>query len=127
LEKFMGFIQPGMGKEMPDPKKTAAETTERKTDRFDQMIFSFLAVLYPSPGNDQNDRTPLSRFDVDPPKAVISMLAHSKVLDKAAELLRNDSLENATQRKDMYMAFILFRNRKLCIASGSSFQKPPIC
>jgi hypothetical protein len=100
-----------MGKEMPDARKTAAETTDRQTDRFDQMIFSFLAVLCPSPGNDKNDTTSLSRFDVDPPKAVISMLVHSKILDTAAELLRNDSLENATQRKNMYMAFIGFLKR----------------
>jgi hypothetical protein len=30
-----------------DPKKTTAETAEKSSDRFDQMILSFLAVLCP--------------------------------------------------------------------------------
>jgi hypothetical protein len=39
------------------------------------------------------------------------MLVNSKILAKAAELLRNDSLENATQRKYLYMALISFLKR----------------
>jgi baculoviral IAP repeat-containing protein 6 len=94
-----------------DPKKNAAETAEKKMDQFDKLILSFLAVLCPSPGNDQNDTAPLTSFDVQPPRAFVSMLVNSKILAKAAELLRNDSLENATQRRDLYMALIDFLKR----------------
>jgi baculoviral IAP repeat-containing protein 6 len=39
------------------------------------------------------------------------MLLNSKVLSKAAELLRNDSLDNAAKRKDLYNALLgLLRN-----------------
>jgi hypothetical protein len=89
----------------------AAESAEKKSDRFDGMMLDFLAVLWPSPGNDQDDTEPLGRFDMQPPKAATSMLVHSKILAKAAELLRNDSLDNATQRRDLYMALISFLKR----------------
>lgn len=79
--------------------------TERQRDRFYENLFTFLAVLCPSPDHNKPDTT---RFDVDPPKAVLSMLINSKVLDKAAELLRNDSLDNVTKRKSLYMAFFGF-------------------
>ncbi|CAN9252533.1 unnamed protein product [Alternaria alternata] len=79
--------------------------TERQKDRFYENLFAFLAVLCPSPDHNKPDTT---RFDVDPPKAVLSMLINSKVLDKAAELLRNDSLDDATKRKNLYMAFFGF-------------------
>ncbi|CAO2657500.1 Nn.00g036260.m01.CDS01 [Neocucurbitaria sp. VM-36] len=92
-------------------QKAKAESAEKKSDRFDTTIFSILATLCPSPGNDSNDEVPLSSFDVRPPKAVVSMLVNSKILNKAAELLRNDSLDNATQRTDLYMALIAFLKR----------------
>ena len=94
-----------------DGRKAKAENAEKRTDRFDMMVFAFLARLCPSPGNDQDSSMLLSSFDVRPPKAVVSMLVNSKILDKAAELLRNDSLDNATQRTDLYMALIAFLKR----------------
>ncbi|KAJ4374022.1 hypothetical protein N0V83_002761 [Neocucurbitaria cava] len=99
-------------KEAPGGKQKAdAQTAERRLDRFDMMVFAVLGALCPSPGNDQNDKVPLSSFDVRPPKAVVSMLVVSRILSKAAELLRNDSLDNATQRTDLYMALITFLKR----------------
>jgi hypothetical protein len=62
-------------------------------------------VLCPSPDHDKQDS---SRFDVYPPKAVVSMPVNSKVLDKAVELLKDDSLDDASKRKDLYMAFFGF-------------------
>ncbi|EOA81521.1 uncharacterized protein SETTUDRAFT_78313, partial [Exserohilum turcica Et28A] len=110
---FLGMFGRPQGQQSyaEDAGKKTAETAERRSDRFDQMIFSFLAVLCPSPGNDHNDDGPLGSFDIQPPKAVASMLVHSKILAKAAELLRNDSLENVTQRSDLYMALIRFLKR----------------
>jgi hypothetical protein len=45
-----------------------------------------------------------SSFDLDPPDAVPDMLIHSKILHCCTELLRNDSLEDATKRKNVYQA-----------------------
>ncbi|KAF2856890.1 hypothetical protein T440DRAFT_12884 [Plenodomus tracheiphilus IPT5] len=92
---------------LPDGKREQAESTERQIDHFDSAIFSSLAVLCPSPHRDRDIRS----FDVYPPRAVVSMLVHSKILKRAAELLRNDSLDNATQRKSLYMALISFLKR----------------
>ncbi|KAF1941577.1 hypothetical protein EJ02DRAFT_512365 [Clathrospora elynae] len=107
-----GFGSMGRNRVEPDdPRETKAEKSEKRTDNYDRVFLSFLAVLCPSPGNDQNDMAPLSRFDVQPPKAVTSMLVNSKVMKKVAELLRNDSLDHARQRKDLYMALINFLKR----------------
>ncbi|KAI8937809.1 hypothetical protein NX059_005506 [Plenodomus lindquistii] len=84
-----------------------AESAERQIDHFDTAVFSALAMLCPSPHHDKNSGS----FDVQPPRAAVSMLVHSKILDRAAELLRNDSLDNATQRKELYMALINFLKR----------------
>jgi hypothetical protein len=45
------------------------------------LVFAFLGMLLPSVDGG-------SSFDATPPAAVVSMLVNSKVLDKAAELLR---------------------------------------
>jgi hypothetical protein len=88
-----------------DAGRQRAQDAEKQKDKFYQYLYSFLAALCPSPDRDRPDT---SRFDVDPPKAVVSMLVNSKVLDKAVELLRNDSLDDASKRKDLYMAFFGF-------------------
>ncbi|KAK3055565.1 hypothetical protein LTR09_003485 [Extremus antarcticus] len=45
-------------------------------------------------------------FDHDPPRILACMLSRSSLLDKAAELLRNDSLEDATARIGCYEALL---------------------
>ncbi|KAL5117759.1 hypothetical protein ACEQ8H_004369 [Pleosporales sp. CAS-2024a] len=47
-----------------------------------------------------------SGFDFEPPEALAEMLASSKLFNYCAELLRNDSLEDATKRKDVYQALL---------------------
>jgi hypothetical protein len=96
----------GLSPNNPTPynKMTQVKRAERIADEFNDSIFTFLTTILPSP--DEN-----SNFDVDPPGAVISMLLNSKVLSKAAELLRNDSLDNAAKRKNLHHAlFWLLRN-----------------
>ena len=112
VDKGTGFARGHMSttekrssREFAGQDRHRALDAERQKDRFYENLFAFLAVLYPSP--DQNNPN-TTRFDVDPPKAVLSMLVNSKVLDKAAELLRNDSLDNVTKRKNLYMAFFGF-------------------
>jgi hypothetical protein len=81
--------------------KCRQKMQRRGRDQFHKLVFAILATLFPRP-----DRG--SGFDVQPPGAVASVLLNSKVLDKAAELLRNDSLDNVTKRKDLYMALVGF-------------------
>jgi hypothetical protein len=87
-----------------DSGKARAESAEKRTDQFHKLVFAFLKTLLPSP----DARAGNSSFDVAPPGALVSFLTNSKILDKAAELLRNDSLDNATKRKELYMALVGF-------------------
>jgi hypothetical protein len=80
------------------------EDIEKRADLFNRIVFSILKVLFPCPDNKPTNTS----FDNDPPGAFVSILINSKTLDKAAELLRNDSLDNATKRKDLYKALICF-------------------
>ncbi|KAG9189669.1 baculoviral IAP repeat-containing protein 6 (apollon) [Alternaria panax] len=100
--EFVGVDRAGMGR---DTDRRRALDAERHKDKFYENLFAFLSVLCPSPDHNKPETM---RFDVDPPKAVLSMLINSKALDKAAELLRNDSLDNTTKRKNLYMAFFDF-------------------
>lgn len=43
---------------------------------------------------------------MDPPEAVANILLSSKILNYCSEMLRNDSLEDATNRKGLYMALL---------------------
>jgi hypothetical protein len=88
-----------------DAGRQRALDAEKQADKFSQCLYGFLAVLCPSPDHDKPET---ARFDVDPPQAVVSMLVNSKVLARAAELLRNDSLDDASKRKDLCMAFFGF-------------------
>lgn len=84
-----------------DAGKSKAENKEAERDGFCKMAFSLLASLLPSPDGGE-------AFDSNPPLAVTSLLLHSRVLGKAAELLRNDSLDDATKRKGVYQALMGF-------------------
>ncbi|TID23429.1 putative ubiquitin conjugating enzyme family protein [Venturia nashicola] len=50
-------------------------------------------------------------FDLEPPEVLAIMLKRSPVLEKAAELLRNDSLDDMTTRYTLYEALIRFVER----------------
>ena len=62
-----------------------------------EKIMSCLTALLPCLTS-QNPST----FDLEPPRVLCSILVNSKLLNKTAELLRNDSLEDATQRRSLY-------------------------
>jgi ubiquitin-protein ligase len=49
-----------------------------------------------------------SSFDFDPPDSLAEMLIESKILNYCTELLRNDSVEDATKRKSVYQALMSF-------------------
>jgi hypothetical protein len=100
-EGFGIMFGKGLSPNNPTPysKMTQVNRAERIADEFNDSIFTFLITLLPSPDESSN-------FDVDPPSAVLSMLLNSKVLSKAAELLRNHSLDNAAKRKNLYNALL---------------------
>jgi hypothetical protein len=84
-----------------DSAKKHAQSVEQRIDTFYALVFAFLDKLLPSAEG-------TSSFDVAPPAALVSVVLNSKVLDKAAELLRNDSLDDATKRKGLYMVLVGF-------------------
>jgi hypothetical protein len=84
-----------------DSARKHAQSVEQRLDAFYALVFAFLNKLLPSAEG-------TSSFDVAPPAALVSVVLNSKVLDIAAELLRNDSLDDATKRKDLYMALVGF-------------------
>jgi hypothetical protein len=79
--------------------KARAFTAQQADDRFYELYLKLLEGLLPSFERE-------CTFDYDPPDAVSEMLHKSKVLNYCAELLRNDSLEDATKRKDLYESLI---------------------
>jgi hypothetical protein len=83
--------------------KTKAQTAQQDSDAFTKTVFATLAELLPG-----IDRKAQSSMDSKPPDVVNSLLLNSKILQKASELLRNDSLEDATQRKELYQSLLNF-------------------
>lgn len=66
-------------------------------------IMSLLAAILPS----AHQPVP-TQFDLEPPRVLASMLKRSSILDRAATLLRNDSVEAAKQRFNLYGALMHF-------------------
>ncbi|KAL9079212.1 MAG: hypothetical protein Q9157_001881 [Trypethelium eluteriae] len=92
---------------VPRPsKKHGIKPPPDPEDDLIERIMSCLTALLPS----LTCETPTT-FDLDPPTALRSILIHSKLLNKAAELLRNDSLEDATQRLSLYQSTLKFVNQ----------------
>lgn len=83
----------------PDPSKLRAQNAQQQSDNFNKPLLEILEELLPS--LDRN-----SSFDMSPPEAVADILLSSKILNYCAELLRNDSLEDATKRKELYQALL---------------------
>jgi ubiquitin-protein ligase len=65
---------------------------------------SLLAAILPHP----TEQLVPTKFDHAPPKTLPGILRRSSILDKAAELLHNDSLDNATKRFKLYDSLIAF-------------------
>ncbi|KAF2653577.1 hypothetical protein K491DRAFT_661788 [Lophiostoma macrostomum CBS 122681] len=83
-----------------------AEKIQHQVDNYNQSFFGILEKILPS--QDLALKQGASSFDTSPYEAVTYMLLNSKILNKAAELLRNDSLEDATKRKSIYDAMLAF-------------------
>ncbi len=78
------------------------KSSDLKTDRFVKKISGFLYHLLPN----QNHKVSKSEFEIKPPAALKAILQLSLLLDKLAELLRNDSLSDLTSRADLYFKIL---------------------
>ena len=72
------------------------KVADRETDFVTEVIMEMMAQLVPSNRN------------VDLPPGMSGMLQLSLIIDKAAELLRNDSLDDIMKRRGVYMAVFAF-------------------
>ncbi|KAI9873636.1 MAG: hypothetical protein M1830_010767 [Pleopsidium flavum] len=85
------------------PSMKGFRSADEKTDALLRQILSFLCKLLPCASNEA-----VSRFDNTPPTTLISVLQLSLLLDKLAELLRNDSINDLTKRSSLYFAAFRF-------------------
>ena len=89
----------GYGGNCTSRKNRGAKVQVDPDDSVTEQTMSCLTALLPSLTCEN-----LTSFDLEPPAVLLSILLQSKLLHKAAELLRDDSLENATQRLSLYQA-----------------------
>jgi len=102
LAKYYGAKRArGPSKVSESNDKVRARKAQNAEDSFNACILKFVWALLPSPNQD-------SGFDVDPPGAVPNILLESKILGYCAELLRNDSLEDASKRRGPYDQMLNF-------------------
>ncbi|KAL6150952.1 hypothetical protein ACJQWK_10911 [Exserohilum turcicum] len=78
-----------------------ARSAQMSEDRFGMLILGFLTDLLPS-----LERA--TRFDFNPPGAVLEMLQGSKILTYCTELLRNDSIIDIVKREHLYQTLFSF-------------------
>jgi baculoviral IAP repeat-containing protein 6 len=77
----------------------AAEGARTLSDNFNKVVFTFLAEIISS--WDKNNKPSSKELD-----ALVSVLLNGKILDQVAELLRNDSLQDAAKRIELYNAVL---------------------
>ena len=75
--------------------------SDADTDSLTQLVFGMMVEMLPVPGKD----------DKSVPPALASMIELSLLQDRAAQLLRNDSLENVDSRAYLYFATFEFVHR----------------
>ena len=103
----MGPPLPVIGKYRRSTDRYKRSETPPRVDPDDKLttfIMCALTAVLPST-NGQLVPTP---FDDRPPACLASMLQRSSILDKAAELLHNDSLEDILRRSALYDALLEF-------------------
>jgi Ubiquitin-conjugating enzyme len=91
----------GVRRRGPEPAPKIIEV-----DKSDNPIADLLLAISALLPNWQNENT--TSFDTEPPTILRVMLRRSALLDKVAELLRNDSMENVGKRIQLYDKVIRF-------------------
>ena len=94
-------LRPGAAKRY---KRSTSPIRVDPDDHLTARIMEALSVLLPCP----KEQLVPTLFDDSPPVPLLCMLMRSSILDRAAELLRNDSLEDATRRQDVYDGLLSF-------------------
>lgn len=111
----MPRFPPGMGdrpiRSLPPPPPLSPEQT--KYDKTLAALMSLLTELLPRPSGD-------SLFDLAPPPLLKVMLRTSMLVEKAEELLRNDSVQDISIRSEMYITFMGLLQR-ICACSETEF------
>lgn len=100
---FGGFIFSAMPPTRPNDMGAAMRASiESEIDSNCERIMRLLTEALPNfPKNKVN-------FDRAPPKVLEALLLRSSILDKAAELLRNDSIDDVIRRRSLYIALYNF-------------------
>ncbi|KAF2430931.1 hypothetical protein EJ08DRAFT_203695 [Tothia fuscella] len=86
------------------PTPPAFKNPRNDDDQVLEFQFRHLALLLP-------DLEKFDDFDQEPANVLLPMLKRSPILDKAAELLRNDSLDDITARQNLYTSVLEFMRR----------------
>jgi ubiquitin-protein ligase len=112
-EEFHEFAPPNGAKKSPDllglkPTKKLKRDETRNEDRKSQdrlctQVMAMLSMLLPSP-----DRAAPTEFDVVAPSSLVSCLLRSSIIDKAAALLKVDSVDHITCRAGLYESLFSF-------------------
>ncbi|KAK4539133.1 hypothetical protein LTR36_001456 [Oleoguttula mirabilis] len=104
--KFGGYGAHKLGKRSTKLNQEKRPKKPMRVDPDDDItakVMAAITLLLPS-----TERVMPSAMDNKPPHVLFSMLLRSSLTDKAAELLRNDSLDNLTQRGGLYESTLNF-------------------
>ncbi|KAK3074651.1 glycylpeptide N-tetradecanoyltransferase [Teratosphaeriaceae sp. CCFEE 6253] len=85
-------------------KRAESPVHEDPDDLLTTQVMAAISLLLPSLSRPENEMT---AFDYDPER-LCSMLLRSSLVDRAAELLRNDSVEDAARRGGLYESVLHF-------------------
>jgi hypothetical protein len=100
LDAFGDMPIPALVKRKPFPPPMPKKVKDN-TDLVLEPTFRNLAALLPKLEGSMP-------FDQDPPAVLISMIQRSPILEKTAELLRNESLDDLTKRRGLYQRMFDF-------------------
>lgn len=98
-----GLLGSRPGRKLPEIKKKPVKFDP--DDAITTRTMAALAVLLPSVESNEYFR---STMDYEPPKSLTSLLLRSSLIVRAAELLRNDSIEEASGRTSLYTSLFNF-------------------
>ncbi|KAI9775454.1 MAG: glycylpeptide N-tetradecanoyltransferase [Peltula sp. TS41687] len=101
---FPGYDPAKDNRFIPPPNPLQSNSKAAVRDRVDALTAQVLALVTALLPTFEG----MSDFDLNPPPEILSMLLNSLILDKTAELLRNDSLEDATRRYALYICALEF-------------------
>ncbi|KAK5722687.1 hypothetical protein LTR15_005919 [Elasticomyces elasticus] len=90
-------------------QRAPSPVREDPDDVLTTQVMSAIAMLLPNLMSSEP-----SEFDLEPPSVLASMLVRSSLVDRAAELLRNDSVEDATRRGGLYETILAFVQTLAC-------------